>query len=405
MKMNTCMVIGRLFTFYMYGNRTPLIGWHSVSSNYLDGFCAVTLITRERCQYVISEVLANVFGFRMTHASLPPELLMDCAPGSNASCAAVRLGFWTDFTLYLLFVSGMLVTILGNSFVIVSICHFKQLHSPTNVLILSLALVDLLVGVMVMPYNATRTVHGCWFYGDTFCHLHISFEWLLTSLSILHLICIAVDRHEAICNPLHYSRKITMSVAVMMVWVSWVLAAAYSYGLLNSKAHEAGLEDFMASITCLGGCFVYSNPLVGILGSVMYFFLPCTVMICLYTKIFVVAKRHLRKIGDKNNCLNDRGRGGQIKLSECKAAKTLSIVLGVFIFCWMPLFLQAVIDPLTGFRVPVLLLEVFVWLAYFNSACNPIIYALFYPSFKKCFHCIITLKIFCSNSSTMNLSL
>ena len=68
----------------------------------------------------------------------------------------------------------------------------------------------------------------------------------------------------------------------------------------------------------------------------------------------------------------------------------------------MPLFMQAIIDPITGFRIPVLLLEVLVWLGYFNSACNPIIYALFYPSFKKCFHCIITMKILSSNSSTMN---
>ncbi|XP_030287605.1 trace amine-associated receptor 13c-like [Sparus aurata] len=340
----------------------------------------------------------------MTHASLPPELLLYCVPGSNASCVMIRKGFWTDFALYLVFVSGMLVTILGNSLVILSICHFKQLHSPTNVLILSLALVDLLVAVIVMPFSATRTVHGCWFYGDTFCHLHVSFELFLTTLSIFHLICIAVDRHQAICNPLHYSRKITITVAVMMVCVSWALAAVYAYGVLYSKANVAGLEELMASIKCLGGCFVYFNPLWGMLSSALCFFFPCTIMVCLYTQIFIVAEQHVRKIGDKNNCSNDRGRGGLIKHSESKAAKTLSIVLGVFIFCWMPLFVQFIIDPLTGFRIPAFLLEVLYWLGYFNSACNPIIYALFYPSFKKCFHCIITLKIFSSNSSTMNLS-
>ena len=332
------------------------------------------------------------------------EHLMYCAPGSNASCVVEQYSLGTNFALYLVFVSGMLVTILGNSFVILSICHFKQLHSPTNVLISSLALVDLLVGVTVMPFSATRTVHGCWFYGDAFCQLHSSFELFLTILSIFHLICIAVDRHQAICNPLHYSRKITVTVAVMMVCVSWALAAAYSYGVLYSKANEAGLEDLMASIACLGACFVYSNPLWRILGSAICVFFPCTVMVCIYTHIFIVAKQHVRKTGDKSKCLNDREKGGFVKKSECKAAKTLSIVLGAFIFCWIPLFIVSIIDPLTGYSTPGLLIEVLIWLGYFNSTLNPIIYALFYPSFKKCFHCIITLNIFSSNSSNMNLT-
>ncbi|XP_074536160.1 trace amine-associated receptor 13c-like [Halichoeres trimaculatus] len=333
-------------------------------------------------------------------AGLPDEQF--CFPQSNASCVRTQFSVGIQFALYMLFTLGTLMTILGNSVVIVSIGHFKQLHNPTNMLILSLALVDLLVGVVVMPFSAIRTVHGCWFFGDVFCQLHSSFDMFLTTLSIFHLICIAVDRQQAICNPLHYSMKITMSVAWIMVFSSWTLAAVFSYGLLYSKANIAGLEDYLESINCLGSCYLLFNRLWGILDSVVCFFFPSTVMVCLYTKIFIVAKEHRRRIGDLSK---DRGRVGLIKQSEHKAAKTLSIVLGVYIFCWMPFFTNSLIDPFTGFSTPVAVFETFVWLGYFNSTLNPIIYALFYPWFKKSFYCIITCNIFSPNSAVMDLSL
>ncbi|KAF7650715.1 hypothetical protein LDENG_00121860, partial [Lucifuga dentata] len=91
------------------------------------------------------------------------------------------------------------------------------------------------------------------------------------------------------------------------------------------------------------------NSLWGILDSIICFFFPCVVMICLYSKIFFVAKEHVRKIDDVSHSFNsnDRGRGGMIKQSEHKAAKTLSIVISVFIFFWMPFFINSVIDAYT----------------------------------------------------------
>ncbi|XP_054456080.1 trace amine-associated receptor 13c-like [Anoplopoma fimbria] len=324
-----------------------------------------------------------------------------CFPDSNASCVTAQFSMGTKVAVYLLFALGMLITILGNSVVIVSIGHFKQLHNPTNVLILSLALVDLLVGVIVMPFSAIRTIHGCWFYGDDFCLLHSCLDMFLTTLSIFHLISIAIDRQQAICNPLHYSRNITMSVAWIMVCASWSLAAVYSCGLLYSKANVAGIEDYMSSINCLGSCNLVFNHLWGLLDGITAFFFPCTVMVCLYTRIFIVAKDHVRKIGDMSKGSNNRGRGGLIKQSEHKAAKTLGIVLGAFIFCWMPFFINSIIDAYTGFSTPTSVFEAFVWLGYFNSTLNPIIYALFYPWFKKCFYLIVNLKIINPQSSTI----
>ncbi|KAJ8008979.1 hypothetical protein DPEC_G00084050 [Dallia pectoralis] len=105
---------------------------------------------------------------------------------------------------------------------------------------MSLALADLLLGVAVMPFRSIRAVEGCWYFGEVFCLLHYSFDMFLTSVSIFHLICIAIDRYEAVCNPLRYTTNITVPTAWLMVFGCWGIAALYSYGLIYSKAHVLG---------------------------------------------------------------------------------------------------------------------------------------------------------------------
>lgn len=64
----------------------------------------------------------------------------------------------------------------------------------TNYFIVSLAFADLLVSVLVMPFGAIELVDQHWIYGQTFCLVRTSLDVLLTTASILHLCCIALDR-------------------------------------------------------------------------------------------------------------------------------------------------------------------------------------------------------------------
>uniref|UniRef100_W5LUU6 Trace amine associated receptor 13c n=1 Tax=Astyanax mexicanus TaxID=7994 RepID=W5LUU6_ASTMX len=335
------------------------------------------------------------------------DLSQYCYPESNASCVKSFYSVGAKSVLYFLLILAMAVTVLGNFVVIVSIAHFKQLHTPTNILVMSLALADLFVGMIVMPFSTIRSVDGCWYFGQGFCLLHSSFDMLLTSASIFHLVCIATDRYQAVCHPLHYPTRITIPTAWLMVALSWTTAAVYSYGLMYSKANVANLEEYMESIFCVGSCDLLFSALWGALDTLIGFLLPCSVMGCLYAKIFLVSKKHARKIEGKKQCKKGTSMNtvSQSVKHENKAAKTLGIVVGAFILCWMPFFVNSIVDPYINFSTPAVLFEVLVWLGYLNSTLNPIIYGLFYPWFRKSLYLIVTLRIFTPHSSDTNIFL
>uniref|UniRef100_A0A8C1IEL0 G-protein coupled receptors family 1 profile domain-containing protein n=1 Tax=Cyprinus carpio TaxID=7962 RepID=A0A8C1IEL0_CYPCA len=253
-----------------------------------------------------------------------------CFPAINSSCIK---GMRSRYKYYIMFAFFSLLsawTVFLNLLVIISISHFKKLHTPTNLLILSLAVADMLVGLIVMPIEATRLIETCWYFGETFCRLFFTVMGLLFSASLSNLVLIAVDRFVAVCHPLLYPQKITTTKTLIIVKCTIKLTFDWTV-----------IDLFLS------------------------FLIPCTLIMTLYLRIFYVAHQQVKVInslvkGGKH--IND---GSVKRKSERKAALTLRIIVTVYLVCWIPFFILSFTGN-TGMASTTA--YILLWILYINSA-------------------------------------
>uniref|UniRef100_A0A672RL08 Trace amine-associated receptor 4-like n=2 Tax=Sinocyclocheilus grahami TaxID=75366 RepID=A0A672RL08_SINGR len=339
------------------------------------------------------KLLANVMTLNKTDIYF--ENMFLCYPLLPDSCPKLHRLTVVKVAIYILMVLMILTTVFGNLLIIISISHFKQLQSPTHLIVRSLASSDCLLGSLVMPYSMVRSVEGCWYLGDFVCKVHSSLDMSFCISSILHLSLISVDRYMAICDPLRYRMRVTNNTVTVFITFIWLFSILYSFFIVFSGVNKIGLESFILQVYCVGSCVLFFNKQWGIICPILTFFLPGTIMSSLYMKIFYVAQKHAKIMSERVTVMAARGLKSQSSVHrERKAAKTLAIVMGVFLFCWLPIFISTIIDSFLNFVTPASVFDALVWFGYFNSTCNPLIYGFFYSRFQKAFKILISSCIY-----------
>lgn len=281
------------------------------------------------------------------------------------------------------------LSLVGNVLVCIAVFTDRRLKRLNNMFIVSLAVADLWVSLVVMTFAVVNDITGKWLFGKVYCNIWISSDVMGSTASILNLCVISLDRYIHIRDPLKYSRWMTWKKVAIAISFVWTISIILSFIPINVGWHKSP-EDQNKELPP-ETCFLEISGTYAVVSSSISFYLPCIVMLSLYCKLYMYARAQVRSINSTlvhNHIGEQRGSGQASKLSDHKAAVTLGVIMGVFLICWLPFFILNLIEAYCK-CAPVILFQILTWLGYFNSCLNPIIYSIFNSEFRNAFKRIL----------------
>lgn len=240
--------------------------------------------------------------------------------GEATSDITSRLNWWA-----LLCVPLVIITAAGNILVCLAIGSERHLQNMTNYFLMSLAITDLMVAVLVMPLGIVVLVLGYFPLPAIYCLAWSLLDILFCTASIMHLCTLSIDRFLSLSYPMRFGRNKSRRRVLVKLLPVWLLSLGQCVPLcvLYFGGEAPVLEN--------GVCAV-QQPLFQLIGSIVCFYIPLCIMLLMYFLTVRLLnnkqKNHLRHGECSENLLNKsstKGSAGKDKrtsiLSICSQWK------------------------------------------------------------------------------------
>ncbi|XP_069489408.1 adenosine receptor A3-like [Ambystoma mexicanum] len=276
--------------------------------------------------------------------------------------------------------------VLGNALVIGVVKRNRCLRNVTFCCIVSLALADMSVGLVVIPISiVVKLGVRTHFFSCLFmcCNLIV-----FTTASILSLLAIAVDRYLRIKMPTRYKMMTTPRNIWLCLGSCWIVSLIVGFLPMFGWNKQASMQanSSFANIECQFPTVMSMDYMVffNFFGWVL---LPLLLISGLYLEIFYILRKHLKQGITKSR------NGGIFYGREYKIAKSLAVVVFLFAFCWLPI---SFINCLTYFwpgkwhgQVYTAAIDCSILLSHAHSAMNPVVYAFKIEKFRETYRDIV----------------
>ena len=279
-----------------------------------------------------------------------------CLLLSDISFDKVEELFVTNILTCILNLSFGFVTFVTNTTILLAIKNTCDLHTPSFVLLGSLAASDLLVGLVCQPLFVAFKIAELERNLNAYCWLRLlqsRTAWTTSGVSLLTVATVSVDRLLALILHLRYDTLVTVPRVLQVTFLFWILSM-----ILNVV-----LTFWMTNVWLF-------FPMVN-------FFLTFIVITISTLKIFQTVLRHQRQINDQNAAVSHL-QNNTVNVLKCrKSAVTVLYVYGLFVICYVPYIATSIVEVLLGSTTKVLIAyDLCETAIYINSFLNPIVYCL-----------------------------
>lgn len=291
---------------------------------------------------------------------------------------------WKDVTsngivqliFYAFYGNIFVLGVFGNALVCFVVARNRQMQTVTNLFITNLALSDVLLCVLAVPFTPLYTFLGGWIFGRTLCHLVPYAQGVSVYVSTLTLTSIAIDRFVVIVYPFHPRTRLEVCLSVILgIWII-ALTVTLPYGLyMHLEEPETYCEEHWPNERFRK---VFSS-----LTTILQFVLPFFVIVFCYTCVSIKLNDRARsKPGNKTSKREQADRERKKRTN-----RMLIAMVTVFGISWLPLNVVNVIDdfysPANDWSYYRLCFFMAHCLAMSSTCYNPFLYAWLNDNFRK----------------------
>ncbi|XP_031573015.1 melanocyte-stimulating hormone receptor-like [Actinia tenebrosa] len=268
--------------------------------------------------------------------------------------APVHQVYWSYIFTCVVTVTLSMTTTILNTLVIAAIYQTKSLHTPSNILLCSLAMSDLIVGFLAQPLYTTAIIMEIKGDVKVYCvtgAVTAFVSYTSAGASLFTLAAISVDRYFAIHRPLRYRAVVTPSAVAMVALALWIMGATgASTRLYLSVTH-----------------FMFSLALVMLISLITIFSANLKAFRSLKAqKALIIQKMQLH-----------RGQE-EVKLAQSrKYLVTMLYILGLVLLCYVPFVSVTLVTAMYGVTSSTRAAwNIADTIGYMNSTLNPFLYCL-----------------------------